>query len=528
MNENVQYSISLRDLFSKQLNEANKNAQNFNKTVSGISSTLATLGVAVGFGAVIKGVIDTGSSFEKAEVQLKTLLKSSSEAKDVFNQLRQDATTSPFGFETLLKGNAALISTGVSAKNARTDFDALANAIAATGGGEDELSRMAYNLQQIKNVGATAADIKQFGMAGINIYGQLDKYAAKYGVTIDKHHITYEQITGALKLAAQEGGDYYNALNNMSETTGGKLSNLSDSYKNFQYMLFTQLKPTIDAVVSSLTGLMNFVIKHINTIKLLAKVVGVMLVAWAAWKAAIAINVWWTGLSTAAIVLNTLATEGAAAAQIALNIAMAANPVGMVILALGALAAAILIVIDNNKALKAQYNAESNTRIVEGVNQERDAVQSLAKDYQLLGMSKSEARKQAVAYMKSDLSKGIGELEDQIGHSADPEERANLNQLLTTKMAQRSALSSADLFEEKTGGAGTVGIGGAKSEMSKASGMGTSSGTSHTTITINIKNLIEAFTVTTNNLQGTSGKIKEEVVKALLSAVTDAQIVAGN
>ena len=522
MNENVQYSISLRDLFSKQLNEANKNAKNFEKTVSSIQGTLATLGVAVGLGSLIKGIVETGSSFERAEVQLKTLLKSSSEAKEVFNQLREDSTKSPFGFETLLKGNAALISTGVSAKNARTDFDALANAIAATGGGEDELSRMAYNLQQIKNVGATAADIKQFGMAGINIYGQLDKYAAKYGVTIDKHHITYKQITGALKLAAQEGGDYYNALNNMSETTGGKLSNLSDSFKNFQYMLFTQLKPVIDAVVTSLTGLMNFIQKNINTVKTLAKVAGIMLVLWGAWKAAVAINVWWTGLSTAAIVLNTLATEGAAAAQVALNIAMAANPVGMVILALGALAAAILLIIDRNNQLKAQYESGINNNIKEAVDSERSAVQGLAKDYQLLGMSQKEARKQAVDFQKSSLTKEIGDLENQIGHSADPEKRASLSAILTTKMAQKSALSSSDLFTEKTDGAG------AKSEMSKASGMGSSSGTSHTTVTINIKNLIEAFTVTTNNLQGTSGKIKEEVVKALLSAVTDAQIVAGN
>jgi|GEM_PF-1553043 len=40
---------------------------------------------------------------------------------------------------------------------------------------------------------------------------------------------------------------------------------------------------------------------------------------------------WWTGASTAAIILNTLVTEGWSAAWLALNIVMSANPIGAVI-----------------------------------------------------------------------------------------------------------------------------------------------------------------------------------------------------
>ena len=50
----------------------------------------------------------------------------------------------------------------------------------ATGGGNDELTRMASNLQQIKNAGkATAMDIRQFAYAGIDVYGILADYLGK-------------------------------------------------------------------------------------------------------------------------------------------------------------------------------------------------------------------------------------------------------------------------------------------------------------------------------------------------------------
>ncbi|MEC3875934.1 hypothetical protein [Chryseobacterium salviniae] len=51
---------------------------------------------------------------------------------------------------------------------------------------------------------------------------------------------------------------------------------------------------------------------------------------------------WWTGTSTAAIILNTLVTEGWAAAWLAVNIAMSANPIGLVILAIAALVGIIV------------------------------------------------------------------------------------------------------------------------------------------------------------------------------------------
>ena len=60
-----------------------------------------------------------------------------------------------------------------------------------------------------------------------------------------------------------------------------------------------------------------------------------------------ALIVWWNGMSTTAIILNTLATEGLSAAWTALGIAFAMNPIGFIITLIVALSVAIMALWDN-------------------------------------------------------------------------------------------------------------------------------------------------------------------------------------
>jgi hypothetical protein len=275
MNNSVEYILSLKDRFSSGIKSATNETEKLNKTVNQTQSSLSSmggmiagLGATIGVTALANEMLNVGSTFESAEIGLKTLLGSTEAASKVFNQLKQDATQSPFDFETLVMGNRALISAGLSAEKAREDFSNLSNAIAATGGGNPELQRMVVNMQQIKNLGkASALDVKQFAYAGVNMYSLLDDYSKKYGVTLDKENITYEQLSAALKNAASEGGMYFNGLSNLANSTSGKLSNLKDSFKNTLYEVFVALKPVIDDVVVGITKFFELIKSGINFIK---------------------------------------------------------------------------------------------------------------------------------------------------------------------------------------------------------------------------------------------------------------------
>ena len=274
-NNSVEYILSLKDKFSSGIRSATNETEKLNKTVnqtqnslSGMGGVIAGLGATIGITALANEMLMVGSTFESAEIGLKTLLGSAEAASKVFNQLKQDATQSPFDFETLVMGNRALISAGLSAEKAREDFSNLSNAIAATGGGNPELQRMVVNMQQIKNLGkASALDVKQFAYAGVNMYSLLNDYATKYNVTLDKENITYEQLSAALKTAASEGGMYFNGLSNLANSTSGKLSNLKDSFKNTLYEVFVALKPVIDEVVVGITKFFELIKSGINFIK---------------------------------------------------------------------------------------------------------------------------------------------------------------------------------------------------------------------------------------------------------------------
>lgn len=144
--------------------------------------------------------------------------------------MQADAARTPFDTATLVKSNEYLISAGENAEYSRKTILALGDAVAATGGGSAELERMAQNLQQVANQGkATSVDIKQFAMAGINIYQVLADYTGKSVQDVQSMTITYDVLTQALQAAAEEGGRYYDSMATQSQTLNGRLSTLKDN-----------------------------------------------------------------------------------------------------------------------------------------------------------------------------------------------------------------------------------------------------------------------------------------------------------
>lgn len=205
--------------------------------------------------APIAGVMALGVTYnaqmEKYQTALTTLTGSSKEASRIMEQIKQDAAKTPFDVAGLTQANQLLLSTGLDAGEARETILALGNAIAATGGGDEELSRMAVNLQQIKNLGyASSLDIKQFAYAGVDVYGLLADYLGITKEEASQLKVTWEDLNGALIQASQEGGKYFGAMDKQSETFNGKISNLKDSIGVLTGELAVALMPILDKLIS--------------------------------------------------------------------------------------------------------------------------------------------------------------------------------------------------------------------------------------------------------------------------------------
>lgn len=259
MPEKVEYVISLRDTnFSSGIDNANNKANGLEQTITRLTSAAALYVGAMKAFDFGKDIVDVGAKFDSYEIGLATLLKSEKQAHQVFEQIKADAKNTPLETEGLVIANRALISAGVSAAAARMDVLNLANAIVATGGGDDELKRMAVNMQQIKNIGhASALDIKQFAFAGINIYGALAAATGKSTAEVKEMTVTYDLLSYALEKAGKEGGLYANALEKGMKSTTGQLSNLSESIVFLKDDFYEAFKPSIQSGIASMADFVS-------------------------------------------------------------------------------------------------------------------------------------------------------------------------------------------------------------------------------------------------------------------------------
>lgn len=224
--------------------------------MAGVFSKLGSAALSAAEGFISSG-IEYNAQIEKYTTGFTNMLGSAEAAQQVMSQIQEDAAKTPFDVESLTQANQYLISAGENASYARNTIMALGDAVSATGGGNDELNRMSQNLQQIANTGkATAADIKQFAYAGIDVYGILADYTGKSTAEVQNMTISYDLLTQALQAASEEGGRYYNSMDTQSQTMNGRVSTLKDNVSQLAGLLTGDLSSGFGVVIGNLNDML--------------------------------------------------------------------------------------------------------------------------------------------------------------------------------------------------------------------------------------------------------------------------------
>ena len=223
--------------------------------MANVFSKLGSAALSAAEGLISSG-IEYNAQIEKYTTGFTNMLGSAEAAQQVMSQIQEDAAKTPFDVASLTQANQYLISAGENASYARNTIMALGDAVSATGGGNDELNRMAQNLQQIANTGkATAVDIKQFAYAGIDVYGILADYTGKSTAEVQKMTISYDLLTQALQAASEEGGRYYNSMDTQSQTMNGRVSTLKDNVKQLAGLMTGDLSSGIGVAIGKLNDM---------------------------------------------------------------------------------------------------------------------------------------------------------------------------------------------------------------------------------------------------------------------------------
>lgn len=303
--------------------------------ISGLVTKIASAGKDL-----IKQGISYNAQIETYRTGLTNMLGDAEKANTALENIKQDAARTPFDTASLVSANQYLISAGENAEYSRKTILALGDAVSATGGGSAELERMAQNLQQVANVGkASSVDIKQFAFAGINIYQVLADYTGKSIQDVQDMTISYDLLTKSLQAAAEEGGRYYNSMGTQSETFNGSLSTLKDNASQLLGTVTEGLSSGLGEWMQGLNqtvldlneGIQNGTINFEGMFSILGAVAGALLT--------------YKTYTTASTIAQNL-----------LNAAMNANPIGIVVSLLGALAGGLVTAYTTSETFRKWVN----------------------------------------------------------------------------------------------------------------------------------------------------------------------------
>lgn len=315
---------------------------------------LLTNPYALAAGAV-GAITKIGAEAEQTSVAFTTLVGSETKAKGMLDEIAKFAAASPFGKLDLTENAKTMLNFGVETGKVLPLLKQLGD---ISGGNKDRLQSLSLVLGQVSAAGRLQGqDNLQFINAGFNPLQELAKMTGKsYAELQDKMskgQITFENVTQAIRHATGAGGKFFGMMEKQSQTAVGKFATVKDIVIQQAVDIYGKLQPLISKILDLLikivpvisSGIMkvihgiehviDFVLRFKTEIGYLAAVIGV---------AAVVFNAHAIAMMGYAAVMGviTAATRIWTAVQWLLNVAMSANPIGLIIIGIAALVAAVV------------------------------------------------------------------------------------------------------------------------------------------------------------------------------------------
>lgn len=540
MNNQETFIISLEDKkFLQGLINAGRKADEAKGKLQGLSGAVSSLrtafaGISVAF--LGREIVNTLSDFERFEAVLTNTLGSNSAAQKSLREINDFAAKTPFAVDQLTGSYVKLANQGFVPT--QKEMRKLGDLASSTGKDFDQLTEAVIDAQ----VGEFER-LKEFGIR-----------ASKEG---DNVKFTFKGVQTQTKFTETAIRDYILSLGDaqgvsgamaaISETTGGKISNLGDQVTQLYLNLGQKLKPVIDGTISTLGTLVSEIGNFANWLASGSTGANIFAVAVGALGGAfLAYKVITDGVR--------IATQAYTVVQWALNAAMTANPIGIVIVAIGALVGAIAVAWQKSAQFRAVIkglwasikqvgiNIKENflaipelvikafkaipkaiTQIFSGVGDLMSAVFS-GNFSEVPGILKSIVADNALAEVGKEFVgkqiEGAKKVANAFGEAYNQELKDSAAAEEQKKKAEGNKDANSGLFK------GLPKPGDTKKGKVLGKGLSEIKSGAPKTFNINIESLIKEQTFNTTNLNESRMKIKEAVLNAMLTAVNDAQVIA--
>lgn len=309
--------------------------------------TLASAGIAA--------ISSIGAQAEQTSVAFKTLVGNETAAAKMLGDIYNFAAKTPFEPLDLENNAKMMLGFGVSTQKVVPYLKQLGD-IAM--GDKEKLGGLSLVFGQVASAGKMQGqDLMQFINAGFNPLKELQKMTGKtYAELQDmmsKGRIGFDAVAAAIAHATSEGGAFNGMSDKLSQIVSGKFSTMMGNIRQAAISMFDSIKP----VVLGLMDIVGALVPPIaSALQFLLSIVGGVIGFFMKWKTEIAYVAVVAGVGAIAFNAQAIALWGlvgvmkvvAAVTKVwegvqwLLNIAMNANPIGLVITAIAALVAGVV------------------------------------------------------------------------------------------------------------------------------------------------------------------------------------------
>nr|DAR50542.1 MAG TPA: tail tape measure protein [Caudoviricetes sp.] len=303
--------------------------------------TMGKVGVAAALAGLVKQIAQTRGEFQQLEVAFTTLLQSKEKADALMSQMVDLAAKTPFDLQGVASGARQLLAYGFAAEDITDTLTRLGNVAAGLG---LPLERLTYLYGTTAVQGRVyARDMLQFTGSGIPM---LQEMAKMYGKTTEEINamvsagkIGFEDVRKVIENMTNEGGQFYNLMQESSKTITGLISNLGDAIDT----MFNEIGKSQEGVIAGvLQGTISLVENYEKVLNILIPLVA----TYGAYKAALIVT---AALQKASVTMSAVKTffqlakgiRSAADAQALFNLTMKSNPLMLALSLLVGLGTAI-------------------------------------------------------------------------------------------------------------------------------------------------------------------------------------------
>ncbi|PIB28918.1 hypothetical protein BFP77_08350 [Maribacter sp. 4U21] len=534
------------------IHKADRASKRLTSTWGGLLGMASRLGLAFSVGQTVRGIINLGAESESTRISFETMLGSAQKADSLIQQINRFANATPYNNRDLQKNTETLLGFGVAHERVLPILSMLGD---VSRGNKERLNSMTLAYSQMSSAGRLMGqDLNQMINAGFNplkfIAEATGESIAQVKKRMEEGAVSAGEVERAFARATSKGGPFYNMMEKLSKSFSGRFSTFMGKLQQFGMQLGLKLLPYLSKflewgitaidylpILTSYVGDLFTWVKDSWIFGLLADNIGLVVGGLVAWKTA-------SFALAMGLKIQSLWTTLLTIKQWSLNAAMAANPIGFVLLGIMALAAAFTYAynqlgwfrgaVDASWALLKGFGTAIKNFVTDRVIQLIEGVKGLGTTFlhfwngdfkkgiasggealkNLTGIGKGSLenfkKDAAAAGMASATAFGKG-----MAQAAKNKKKGFLASMLEgtglEKLVNPSSPSSTT--DGATGDGGGTGLGDAVTNGINAINGG---GARQTNITVTFDKLVENFTISSQNISQGMAQSEEELKRMLL------------